>query len=263
MDLELAGRVVLVTGAGQGIGHEICLTLAREGARIAVNDIDDERARATAAEIGGGKAIDVCADVTGAAAVDSMVGRVIAEWGHIDILVNNAGIPLDADYRQPTPGGGPLFRDTDSSFWDRTMDIVTRGTLHCTQAVLDAMVEQRWGRVINIVSDAGRTGVAGVSLYSMAKAGVIGFSKALAKEVGRHGITVNCVSPGFTETEAAAEFVRDKRDAMMAMHPMARGLGRLGRPSDIANAVAFLASTRAEWITGQVLSVNGGSQTPG
>ena len=264
MNLGIKERVALVTGAGQGIGRQICLTLAEEGVRVAVNDIAEELATAAAAEIGqaGGQAIGVSADVTDAEAVNVMMQQVFRKWGRVDILVNNAGIPLAASYQEPTPGGGPLFQDTDRAFWDLTMDIITDGTLLCTRAVIEGMKERSWGRIINIVSDAGRVGVAGVTLYSMAKAGVVGFTKALAKEVGRYCITVNCVSPGFTETDAAKEFVRSRGETMIALHPMAQGLGRLGQPEDIASAVTFLASQRAEWITGQVLSVNGGSQTP-
>ena len=258
MDLGIAGRVALVTGAGRGIGRAICLTLAQEGARVAVNDIVQERAETVADEIrrNGGTAIGVAADVTDQEQVEAMVRQVEEILGPVDILVNNAGIPLAT--AEVVPATGQLFVESDRAQWDRTMHIITYGTLHCTRAVLPRMIERRWGRIINIVSDAGRVGEVRLVPYSMAKAGVIGFSKALAKEVGRFCITVNCVSPATTETEATRDWIEAQRERIMPFYPLARGLGRLGQPQDVANAVVFLASQRAEWITGQVLSVNGG-----
>jgi NAD(P)-dependent dehydrogenase (short-subunit alcohol dehydrogenase family) len=259
MDLVITGRVAFVTGAGRGIGAEICRTLAAEGALVAVNDLFQERADETAAEIekAGGRAIGVAADVTDLQSVTMAIERVGSELGPVDILVNNAGIPaVSADDALPSAGG--FFGASERTQWDRTMGLITYGVLNCSRAVIEGMQERRWGRIVNVISDAGRVGEPRLVAYSMAKAGVIGFSKALAKESGRHGITVNCVSPATTVTDATRDWIEAQGDQIMRGYPLAKGLNRLGLPSDIANAVAFLASQRAEWITGQVLSVNGG-----
>jgi len=259
MDLGIEGRVALVTGAGRGIGRQICLTLAAEGVRVAVNDLFQDRADEAAGEItrAGGSAIGVAADVTDLEAVKAMVKRVTDELGAVDILVNNAGIPaVSASDVVPSTGG--FFGGSDRAQWDRTMGLITYGVLNCARAVIEGMSERRWGRIVNIISDAGRVGEPRLVAYSMAKAGVVGFSKALAKEAGRSCVTVNCVSPATTETEATAAWIAAQGEQIKRQYPLAKGLNRLGQPSDIANAVAFLASQRAEWVTGQVLSVNGG-----
>lgn len=259
MDLGINGRVAFVTGAGRGIGQEICTTLAAEGVRIAVNDLFQERADETAEIIrkSGGQAIGVAADVTDYDAVSAAVARAVAEFGAVDILVNNAGIPA-VTAQDAIPSTGGFFPGSDREQWDRTMGLITYGVLNCARAVIEGMQERRWGRIISIISDAGRVGEPRLVAYSMAKAGVVGFSKALAKECGRQAITVNCVSPATTETDATREWIQQQGEQIMRAYPLAKGLDRLGRPSDIANAVAFLASARSEWITGQVLSVNGG-----
>jgi 2-hydroxycyclohexanecarboxyl-CoA dehydrogenase len=194
--------------------------------------------------------------VTDPEAVSAMMGRIAGEWGSVDILVNNAGIPVSEGSQDAA--GGAFFSQSDRAQWDRTMGLITYGVLNCSRAVIGGMSERRWGRIISIISDAGRVGEPRLVAYSLAKAGVVGFSKALAKEVGRYCVTVNCVSPGTTETEATAEWLREQGERIMRQYPLARGLNRLGRPADIADAAVFLASQRAEWITGQVLSVNGG-----
>lgn len=264
MDLGLRERVAIVTGAGRGIGRQICLTLAEEGAHVAVNDLFAERAMTTAEEIckAGGQAIGIGADVTKPEQVEDMVRRILDQWGKVDILVNNAGIPANQDSEPDTGVPRGLFVDSNREEWDQRMHLITYGVLQCSLAVLKSMMEHRWGRIINIVSDAGRVGEPRLVPYSMAKSGVVGSTKALAKEVARHSITVNCVSPSATETDATRERMQVLGEQMMRQYPLARGLGRLGQPSDIASAVAFLASARAEWITGQILSVNGGYCMP-
>ena len=259
MDLGISGRVALVTGAGRGIGAEICRTLAADGVRIAVNDLFQERADEAAAAIrgAGGEAIGVAADVTEYASIEAAVARVEANLGPVDILVNNAGIPA-ATSQDAVPSTGGFFPASDRASWDRTMGLITYGVLNCSRAVIGGMQGRRWGRIVNIISDAGRVGEPRLVAYSMAKAGVIGFTKALAKEAGRFAVNVNCVSPATTVTDATRDWIEAQGEAIMRGYPLAKGLGRLGQPSDIANAVAFLASARAEWITGQVLSVNGG-----
>jgi NAD(P)-dependent dehydrogenase (short-subunit alcohol dehydrogenase family) len=259
MDMGISGRVALITGAGRGIGAEIARTLAEEGVRIAVNDLFQERADESAAEVraSGAKAIGVAFDVTDYAAVEAGVARIVAEFGSVDILVNNAGIPA-ATATDAVPSTGGLFGQSSREQWDRTMGLITYGVLNCSRAVVGGMAERRWGRIVSVISDAGRVGEPRLVPYSMAKAGVIGFSKALAKEMGRNCITVNCVSPATTVTDATKDWIEAQGEQIMRAYPLARGLGRLGQPSDIANAVAFLASERAQWITGQILSVNGG-----
>jgi len=258
MDLGIKDRVAVVTGAGRGIGRQICLTLGQEGAKVAVNDVFQERADAAAEEIkqAGGQALGVVADVTDLEAVTAMVSRIADEWGAVDILVNNAGLPVSEGSQDAA--AGPFFSRSDRAQWDRTMGLITYGALNCSRAVVEGMSERCWGRIISIISDAGRVGEPRLVAYSLAKAGVVGFSKALAKEMGRYCVTVNCVSPATTETDATAEWIQEQGERIMRQYPLAKGLNRLGQPADIADAVAFLASQRAEWITGQVLSVNGG-----
>jgi 2-hydroxycyclohexanecarboxyl-CoA dehydrogenase len=251
----IAGRVALVTGAGRGIGAGICEVLSANGALVAVNDIFSERANSVVERLPG-KALAVPADVTDLSTVREMVSTIEGALGPIDILVNNAGLPA------PTGGEEAAFfrefRKTDSESWSRVLDVIIQGTLNCTHAVLEGMIDRERGRIVNISSDSGRVGTPGATLYSMAKAGIVGFSKALAREVAPHGITVNCVSPGATETESAAGWLSRSREQVMGQYPLAPARGRLGTPSDIGLAVLYFASDSADWVTGQVLSVNGG-----
>lgn len=268
MDLGLTGKVALVTGAGRGIGRAIAMTLAAEGARVVVNDYYQERADAVAKEItaAGGAALGVQADVTDFQAVRAMMERAVQHFGALHILVNNAGIPATTGGAEMGGGfSGPLFKETGPEQWRRTMDVITLGTLNCSHAALPHLIAAGGGAIVNIISDAGRVGEPRLVPYSMAKAGVIGFAKALAKEEGRNGVRVNCVSPATTETEATAALFRDpspegqaRLQAILRQYPLGRWRGGLGRPQDIADAVVFLVSDRAQWITGQVLSVNGG-----
>jgi NAD(P)-dependent dehydrogenase (short-subunit alcohol dehydrogenase family) len=245
---DLVGRVALVTGAGQGVGAGIARTLAAQGAAVAVNDLEAERAAAVVEEIerAGGRAVAAVFDVTDADAVARGVAAVAAELGPVDVLVNNAGVPA---------AGFPLlpFRELDPALWDRFVDLNLYGVLHCTRAVLEPMCETGWGRIITISSEAGRVGIKlGVSLYGASKAAALGFMRHLALEVASSGVTVNSVSLGLMDnvpqdfTEAIARTVPRKR---------------LGSPEDVGAAVAFLASDEADWVTGQVLPVNGGSAT--
>jgi 2-hydroxycyclohexanecarboxyl-CoA dehydrogenase len=241
----LAGKVVLVTGAARGIGRAIATRLAQEGARVAIADVDAEGAAKTAREIGGG-AIGVRIDVTDTAQIRTAVAEVSERLGAIDVLVNNAGW----DKVEP-------FVKSEEPTWDKVLAINLKGPIACARAVLDAMIERRSGRIVSISSDAGRVGSAGEAVYSGAKAGVIGFSKTLAREVARYGITVNVVCPGPTNTPLFEEMAGGN-EQLAASLARAIPLGRLGEPADLAGAVAFLASDDAAFVTGQTLSVSGG-----
>jgi len=244
--IDLQDHTALVTGAGQGIGREIALTLARAGARVGVNDAVGERADAVVAEIraAGGVACGVSADVADRAAVAAMLGALERELGAVDILVNNAG---RWTIRR--------FLDSDPADWERDVRVCLFGSLNCAHAALGRMTDRGWGRVVSIVSDAARVGEAEQVPYAAAKAGVIGMTKSLAREVGRRGVTVNCVSPGTTLTD---ESVVDPDDAIVQRMVRRYPSGRLGRASDVAGAVLYLASDLASHVTGQVLSVSGG-----
>ena len=241
---DLSGRVALVTGAGQGVGAEVARTLARQGAAVAVNDLYAARAETVADEItgAGGTACASGADVTDVHAVTAMVDAVATALGPIDILVNNAGIPTRGFTLKP-------FRETAPDEWEAFIRLNLYGPLYCTRAVVDGMCERRWGRIVTVSSEAARSGTdLGIALYGAAKAGAVGLSRHLAVELGPFGITVNCVSLGVIERA-------DGGGSGMAKRYPAR---RLGRPADVAGAIAYLASDEAEWVTGQTLPVNGG-----
>jgi 2-hydroxycyclohexanecarboxyl-CoA dehydrogenase len=243
-------RVAVVTGGGRGIGRAIGLALAREGWAVGALDLVADSAAAVAGEItvGGGRAVGLAADVTDLPAMQAACDAGERDLGPIGALVNNAGWDTLA-----------RFADGPPDLWDRVINVNLKGPLNTTYAVLPRMIERGAGRVVSISSDAGRVGSSGEAVYSECKAGVIGFSKALAREVARHGITVKCVCPGPTET-ALLESVMAGEQGQKVLAGMRRAvpLGRLGRPEDIAPAVVYLLSDGAAYVTGQVLSVSGG-----
>lgn len=266
MNLELNGRVALVTGGGQGVGRGICRALAAEGAWVAVNDLFEERAAAVAAEITreGGKAIAVAADITSEEQVQAMYARIVQGLGYVDILVNNAGIIPE---RREKGGRTPRFLDMPTVDWAKIVNLNVYGTLSCCRAVLPAMAEKRWGRIVNIISEAGRIGEANMAVYSGAKGAIAAFGKALAREHGQDGITVNSVALGAVSHEGikdgplhvdATPENNELLQRLLKMYPIGKGVGRLARPDDVSSAVAFLASDRALFITGQTLGVSGG-----
>jgi 2-hydroxycyclohexanecarboxyl-CoA dehydrogenase len=239
-------RVALVTGGAGGIGSEICRRLAAAGLRVAVADLPGSASSAVAAEIGG-RAVDL--DVTDPASVERAAREVAGALGPVEVCVNCAG------WDEPMP-----FVSTDDAFQHKVLEINLAGPMRVCRAVVPGMVERKWGRVINIASDAGRVGSSNEAIYSGAKGGLIAFTKTLARELARHGITANAVCPGPTATPLLDAFTRGGESAQKIIDSMVRGvpMRRLGQPADIAPAVAFLASEDARFITGQTLSVSGG-----
>ncbi len=251
LTIDLGGRVALITGAGRGIGRETAHVLSAAGGRVAVADLLGDSARTVVAEIesAGGQAIAMSADVRKPADAVRMVEEALRAFGRLDILVNNAARWTVKPFKDLTPED-----------YDTDIGIGLLGTLHTTRAALEPLVQQGAGRIINVVSDAGRVGEPFMTVYSAAKAGVIGFTKALAKELGRHNITVNAVAPGTTRTPGARDFIEGVgEEKMVKAYP----LRRLGEPRDIASAILFFASDMASYVTGQVLSVSGGYSTVG
>jgi NAD(P)-dependent dehydrogenase (short-subunit alcohol dehydrogenase family) len=244
--VDLSGEVALVTGAGSGIGEAIAMTLAQAGAGVAVADLSSESATRVADAIcgAGGKALAIQMDIGDPASIQAAISRLHAELGPISILVNNAATWVVKE-----------FKDTTPEEVDRVVGVTLVGTINVTRAALPDVIE-RHGRVINTISDSARTGERFMSVYAAAKAGLIGLTKSLAKEVGRDGVTVNGVSPGTTSTPGGSAFI----EAAGGPEKLARGypMGRIGEPQDIANAVLFFASPLSSWITGQILSVSGG-----
>lgn len=244
--MQLETRVALVTGGGRGIGHAVSVALAQEGAAVCVNYSSREDAAArTASHIAGlgVQSMTVRADVSDPEQVSEMVSRIVERFGRLDILVNNAGVTCD----------GLLLRMKDED-WDRVLRVNLGGIFNCSRAALRPMVRQRYGRIINITSVVALTGNPGQSNYCAAKAGAIGFTKACAREVAGRNITVNAVAPGLIGTDMTDVLPEERRRELADRIP----LGRAGTPEDIAGAVAFLASPRASYITGQTLIVDGG-----
>jgi NAD(P)-dependent dehydrogenase (short-subunit alcohol dehydrogenase family) len=294
MDLGLKEKVALVTGAGAGIGRVIALTFAQEGANVAINDLprgaafertwilshglgeklEDVLGKEATARIGtltraesvadeccklGVKAIAAEADVTKPEEVNKMVERVIREFGRIDILVNNAGGAHIVD-----------FINSTKEQWDYTINLCLYGVLNCCKAVVPLMIERRYGKIVNLLSDAWKGGDRGLSVYGAAKAGISSFTRTLAFEIGRYGINVNAVSPGGTtaewfvqtrkrqEEEMGREAFEERFKRQLRLYPLGLFYGDLGKPEDVANVVVFLCSDKTRWVTGQSISVSGG-----
>ncbi|MGA7830611.1 MAG: 3-oxoacyl-[acyl-carrier-protein] reductase [Terracidiphilus sp.] len=243
--LDLQGRIALVTGAAQGIGRACALELARFGATLAVADINAEKLASVAAEIeaAGGTAAAFRLDVSNEESIEAGAKAVLERFGKVEILVNNAGITRDA-----------LMMTMKRAEWDLVLNINLTGAYLLTQALLRPMIKNRWGRIVNMASVVGRAGQAGQVNYAASKAGLIGMTRSLAREVASRGITVNAVAPGYIETPMTAVLDEKVSAAMLASIP----IGRRGTDRDIAQAVKFLASDAASYITGHVLDVNGG-----
>ncbi len=243
--IDLKGKCALITGSGRGIGKEIAFTLAKAGANIGVSDIDLETAQETAKEIAelGVKTVALKANVASEDDVKAMIKDFVAEMGTIDVLVNNAGITKD----------GLVMRMKEAD-WDAVINVNLKSAFLCSKAVARPMLKQGSGRIINIASISGVIGLAGQANYSASKAGMIGMTKALAKEFAAKSVTVNAVAPGFIRTAMTDKLSEE----VVAGYENAIPLNRMGTPADIANTVLFLASDLAGYITGQVLGVNGG-----
>jgi 3-oxoacyl-[acyl-carrier protein] reductase len=236
----------LVTGGSRGIGRAIALRLAQDGARIGVNYLSHEaEAQQVVEQItqGGGEALALQGDVTQTNAVADIFRRIQEAWGSVEVLVNNAGIIRDS----------LLMRMSDDD-WDAVVDVHLRASFLCTRQALREMVHNRWGRVINIGSVVGVAGNAGQANYAAAKAGVIGLTRSVAKEVANRNITVNYVAPGYMITDIVEELPQDLKDRILSRVP----IGRFGRAEEVANLVGYLASDQASYITGQVLPIDGG-----
>ena len=242
---RLEGKVALVTGGAQGIGRAIALLFARQGAKVAISDINLEKAKETCREVEslGGQSLAVGGSVADAPAAEAMVQQAVERFGRVDILVNNAGITRD----------GVLLRMKEED-WDSVMAVNLKGAFHCTKAALRVFLKQKGGKIISIASVTGEMGNAGQSNYAASKAGLIGFTKSVAREYASRNIQVNAVAPGFIDTVMSQAIPQKDREFLVKQIPMER----LGAPEDVAEAVLFLASPAADYITGQVINVNGG-----
>ncbi len=243
--MKLKGKVALITGAAQGIGKSVALLLARNGADIVVSDINLEKAEETAKEIEsiGPKAMAVKVDVGNFKDVEEMVEAILKKFGKIDILINNAGITRDK----------LILRMTEED-WDAVLNVNLKGTFNCMKAVTRHMAKQRSGKIVSIASVVGEMGNAGQANYSASKAGVIGLTKTIAREFAQRGINVNAIAPGYIETPMTEVLPEKVKEELKRLIPMER----LGTPDDVAEAVLFLVSEESNYVTGQVLNVNGG-----
>ncbi|MFZ2098627.1 MAG: 3-oxoacyl-[acyl-carrier-protein] reductase [Anaerolineales bacterium] len=243
---SMEGRVAIVTGGARGIGRAIVEKLASLGANVVIADMLLDLAEKSAAEISqmtNKRIIAVKVNVSDGKSSTEMVDRSLAEFGKVDILVNNAGITRDT-----------LILRMEEADWDAVLDVNLKGAFNCSKAVIRPMMKQRYGRIVNISSVSGQAGQAGQTNYSASKAGLIGFTKALAREVASRQITVNAVAPGYIPTSLTNDLPEELKKSILAATP----IGRMGKPEEIAAAVAFLASQEAAYITGQVLAVDGG-----
>jgi 3-oxoacyl-[acyl-carrier protein] reductase len=243
--MTVSGRIALVTGASQGIGQACALKLARSGATLALAARSQDKLQQLVSQIeaAGGKAAAFPLDVSDEEQIKSTFKAVIAQFGKIDVLVNNAGITRDQ-----------LVMRMKRGDWDSVLNTNLTSAYLCTQQAMGSMLRQRWGRIVNITSIFGQMGQAGQANYAASKAGLIGLTMAIAREVGSRNITCNAVAPGFIETAMTSNLGDDFKQNAVKMIP----LGRVGSPEDVASAVAFLASDEASYITGHVLNVNGG-----
>lgn len=243
--MELLGKVALVTGGGQGIGRSVALMLARHGSDVAVSDVNVEMAQSTIEEIEkiGRRALAVEANVARFEDGERMVRETVDSLGRIDILVNNAGITRD----------GLMLRMSEED-WDLVLDVNLKGAFNCTRAAVRHMAKQRSGKIVNIASVVGLMGNAGQANYAASKAGLIGFTKTVAREFASRGITVNAVAPGYIDTPMTQALPEKVKEELQKLIP----LDRLGTPEDVANAVLFLVTNASDYVTGQVVHVNGG-----
>jgi len=242
----LGGKVFLVTGGSRGIGRAIALQASSAGAKVVVNYLSSEKAAGevvSAIQAGGGEAFAHGADVSDSSQVESMVEEIVRRYGSLDILVNNAGVTRDS-----------LLVRMKEADWDKVVGSNLKSVYNCSKAVCRVMMKQRWGRIVNISSTVGLQGNAGQASYAASKAGIIGFTKSIAKELAPRGITVNAVAPGFIETDMTAVLADEVKTSYLSRIP----LGRFGSPGDVAHVVVFLASDKASYITGQTIVVDGG-----
>jgi 2-hydroxycyclohexanecarboxyl-CoA dehydrogenase len=244
--LTLQGRVALVTGGAGGIGSALCAELAQLGGRVAVCDIAEDRARDVAESLPESMGSAYPVDLAEPASIEALLTRVLGELGTVDVLVNNAGWDKVEPFLKSTP-----------ATWDRLIAINLRAPIQLTHGLLPAMTEQGWGRLVQVSSDAARVGSTGEAVYSACKAGLIGFSKTIAREAARFAVTSNVVCPGPSDTALLREVAEDNPKLVESLKRIIP-LGRIGQPYDIAGVIAFLCSERAEYVTGQTISVSGG-----